>query len=178
MNRRFGVLLRHYWIPATELTYEQTEDGVTRSFTRTMGKCDSDVCVWRQEGLLHIYNRSEQTYRTREILGFTEIPEDENEARNNAFLHVPVLTPLLPIPLGFQWHVASENGYMNFTLDSLHDDTAIISRNGIFSGRERNGVTAIAVERSVILEDRYHDRFGDGTEIRGSLKLIESRLNQ
>jgi len=31
----------------------------------------------------------------------------------------PILTPLLPIPIGFTWHVRNEEGYMELTLESV-----------------------------------------------------------
>ncbi len=198
MSRRFGVLLRHYWLPATELTYRRTTNvqkpgddlqTTTQTIHRKPAKCNSDVCVWREsvdraEEHFCIYNRSEQTFRRQGILEFTATPETETDARIQAFLHQPVLTPLLPIPVGFQWHIRADDGFLEFTLDSettVEDmPVVMIRRNGRFSVGdrtvERTGITAVARERSLILEDRTRDVFDDGTEIQTVFQLLESRL--
>lgn len=201
MSRRFGVLLRHYWLPATELTYQRTttrqkpgSEATTAVETvfRKPVKYDSDVCIWREsvngsEERFYLYNRSKQTFRIRGLMEFTATPENENEARLAAFWHVPVLTPLLPVPPGFQWHVSAEDGFLEFMLESettiRNMPVVFVKRRGRFpisqngSAVHREGMTAIALERSVILEDRCRDRFDDGTESYGTLKLIESRLD-
>ena len=185
MPYRFGVLLRHYWLPATKLEYIRTEnDEQVQQVVRQMVSCDADACIWREsvgeDERLCTYNRSHQTFRAKRVLETIDFPEDDNEAKNEAFLRMPVLTPLLPIPIGFQWHVRSDNGFMEFTLDSefVANDMKIvfIRRAGCFLGRKRDGMTAIAVDRSVVLEDRYSDSFDDGTESYSTFKLTKSTL--
>ncbi len=197
MSRQFGFLLRHYWMPATELTYRQTarqigdaESVMTdRLIVRRLARCDSDVCCWREisgdSTVFRIYDRSDQTLRTREITGHESRPESERDARIQAFLHVPILTPLLPIPLGFQWHVATDEGdFMDFTLESAAEvgdmPVLFVRRQGRFSldgigTVERSGITAYALERSTILEDRTCDVVA-GLETQTVTKLVQSRL--
>ncbi len=218
MPRRFGVLLRHYWMPATQLRYEKTvtERGCDQpdrfQTVRRMVRCDADTCWWREKTTctengvarlwsvspqeqLCIYNRLEQTFRTRDILVRESLPESIDDARIQAFLRQPVLTPLTPIPVGFRWHVRSETGYMEYFLPSETNVNGMpvlwIRRQGTFeiqeyyrngekiSGNftvEREGVTAFALERSMILEDRTHDRVGDSFEQWSILTLEESAL--
>lgn len=191
MSRQFGFLLRHYWLPATELTYLRTTGGNEPvTIVRRPARCDADVCCWREtvggSTVFCIYDRSEQTFRTREIHCEKSEPEEEKAARVQAFLHQPILTPLLPIPLGFQWHVATEDGdYMDLTLDSetrLGDMPVLfIRRKGRFTDQigtvQREGITAYALERSVVLEDRTRDVLVEtGLETRTVTKLIQSRM--
>ena len=200
MSRDFGFLLRHYWLPATELTFERTtirknadSEPITahEQIVRRMARCDADVCIWREtvddRAVFCCYNRSEQTYRTKAITAYEALPESEKEARIQAFLHQPILTPLLPIPMGFQWHVATENGdYLDFTLESettINDmSTLFIRRTGRFvlegiGSVEREGVVAYALERSTVLEDRTRDVVVEnGFEILTATKLVQSRL--
>ncbi len=197
MSRQFGFLLRHYWMPATELTYRQTARQIgdtepvatDRLIVRRMARCDSDVCSWREisgdSTVFRIYDRSDQTLRTREITGHESRPESERDARIQAFLHVPILTPLLPIPLGFQWHVATDEGdFMDFTLESVAEvgdmPVLFVRRKGRFQldgiGMvERSGITAYALERSTILEDQTCDVVA-GLETQTVTKLVQSRL--
>ena len=177
MNRRCGVLLRHYWMPATELTYLSTSNGLEQeTVVRNMVKCNSDVCIWREGDRFSVYNRSEQTFRTRGLHDSIVFPEDINDAKNQAFLQIPVLTPLLPVPIGFHWHVHSNDGYMEFLLESEDSGIVFVRRKGCVPDRFREGITAISLERSIILEDRFHDVFKDGSESQVSIKLIQSRL--
>ncbi len=193
MSRQFGFLLRHYWLPATELTFERTtcrdsEPMVSETIVRRPARCDADVCHWREtvddSTVLRIYDRSDQTLRTREITGHETRPESERDARIQAFLHVPILTPLLPIPLGFQWHVATDEGdFMDFALESVAEvgdmPVLFVRRQGRFQWDgvtvERRGVTAYAPERSTILEDRTCD-VAAGVETIAVTKLVQSRL--
>lgn len=229
MSTEFGYLLRHYWMPATQLTLrlvtEQSHPDKppvesTRLFRRTMLQCDADQCVWRDDGIttddsarrlirfsrpsadreICYYNRSEQTFRVRPLPGRTRFPDDEHAARNQAFLRQPVLNPLLPIPLGFVWHVRNGGDYLEMTLESAEtrDDMTILTirRRGEFHVNEyfienavrpcnwkviREGVSVYALERAMILEDRTHDRVQgsgepDGLEIRSTLTLTKSEL--
>lgn len=165
-------------------------------------RCDADTFWWRETVLNRggatdgfarflstpseehfcIYDRSEQTFRTRAITGRTMEPEDMQAARIQAFLRQPILMPLLPIPVGFRWHVAADNGYMEFVLESqtVENDMPVlfVRRHGKFEAEgigavERTGMTAYASERSIVLEDRTHDRVS-GTETWTVTNLVKS----
>lgn len=230
MSTAFGYLLRHYWVPATELRYRITtcqSDSTdrlrreTRTVVRKMVQCDADQCAWiespsdngtmREEAIrfspirmeetemLCRYDRSRQTFSRQALNDFHSPVPDDSEARGLAFLHQPILTPLLPIPLGFQWFVGDGNGHLDFTLESATVvgtmPVLFLRRHGVFSvdrlyrgnepvdGRfsiKREGITAYALERSVVLEDRTFDRISaagspiDGLERFTTLKLEQS----
>lgn len=133
---------------------------------------------------LCLYDRSNQTFRTRPVTGETWTPESENEARLQAMLHVPILTPLLPIPLGFQWHVDGPDCYMEFKLESVTniDSTPVlfVRRQGNVSYAaagtiRREGVTAYALDRSTVLEDRIRDHVDKADiEIRHVTRLVRA----
>ena len=232
MTEEFGFLLRHYWIPASELVYESTIEQsihgtkavfLPQKITRTMLKCDTDVCLWREhvqeppgqhEGLIRfspamseeyfcIYNRSRQTFRTQTVRSLKAYPEDEIEANKQAFLQQPILTPLLPIPLGFRWHTRNNEGYMDFWLESktvVNDMPVLfVRREGRFSLHEyyhnglvcrktihleRKGISVFAHERSVLLADRTCDTIKNATNDSGldeikswsTLQLLTSKI--
>ena len=57
-NTEFGFLLRHYWIPATVLTFRQSSrttfpDGRVEQcdseIERKMARCRSNECLWREK---------------------------------------------------------------------------------------------------------------------------------
>ena len=226
----FGYVFRHYWVPDTELAYQVTmsQSGpcqVGLPSERLIRMCpaqfDADHCLWREivvrpddnafsriachpprkSESLCLYNRSEQSFRTSEILGFDRWPDDLTEARKQAFLQIPLIAPLLPIPLGFQWHVRDEDSYLDFTLETKLScglmPVLIIRRRGeirlsqYYQGAvsvqqpvliQRQGITAYALNRSVILEDRTRDVFHsladpseiDGLVIHTTKKLVRS----
>jgi len=198
VTHEFGFLLRHYWMPGTELTYERVTESTRARIVRRPGKCNADAIWWREtvqdssddsvrSVCFCIYDRSAQTFRTQGILDETIEPESIEDARIQAFWNQPILTPLLPIPLGFQWHVSAENGYMDFLLESettVGDMPVLfVRRYGRFtldgSGPvEREGITAYALDRSVVLEDRTRDRLVDtGQEAQLTItKLTKSVL--
>lgn len=227
-SSEFGYLFRHYWIPATTLYYRETTEstGVDRSPETTrseyrvrMKKCDSDQCIWRErpvftdpddveavrllplrdDEIICQYDRTKQTVWTKPVLSFVPSQRDAGAARMEALLRQPLMAPLLPIPVGFQWYVQTDDARMEFRLESvlLHNETEIaeIRRSGSFTidrvyvgdelrhGRftvRREGVTWVAMERSVVLEDETRDvlccsdRLLDGTEIRTRRTLIRS----
>ena len=210
---RFGKLLRHYWLPNTVLTYElmaeqRKPDGSQTVRHQETAKrqvhCDADACTWREKvrgkgERLCIYDRSEQTFRTQPIFGHVAQPENANKARTQAFLNIPILTPLLPIPSGFRWHVESDDGFLEFALESeiLVGDMPVIlvRRQGEFwitadneEGKanvkiRREGITAYASERSVVLRDCVRDtvieaaeRRLSGTETTTRMNLVRSEL--
>ena len=200
----FGYLLRHYWMPDTEIQFRvvteqhapngdmQTAEQIIR---QTPAKCDADRFFWREhvlkrhgeENLIHcspfrpdetlcVYDRSAQTFRWGRPLDFERQPVTDVEAMSQAFLSQPVLTPLMPILVDFAWHVRHDEGYLDFTLESAtwqgEMTVLFIRRKGKFrlnafyrDGQryeqdylvEREGVTAYALERSMILEDRTRD---------------------
>jgi hypothetical protein len=136
------------------------------------------------EEILCEYNRSTQTFHANPIFDFTTSLVDMDKAQVQAFLGLPILCPLLPVLLGFRWYIKSKYGYLNFQLESMsvvgEMPVVFIRRKGffsldcffqndnIFSHRfqvKREGFTAYALERSVVLEDRVYDtiRDSDGT---------------
>ena len=197
----FGFLLRHYWTPATELEYEIIREQISSDvvlreefvLSQRMLKCDADICLWRETllerkvpaaGPLAIgrpvceqictFNRSKQNFRVTDLSGASD---ESISGPGCVFLMQPVLTPLLPMPVGFRWHVANDSGYMNFHLEfhvtSSNSSVLLIRRHGKFSlnrteetarssGQnlriEREGVTAFSPARSLVLEDRTRDR--------------------
>jgi hypothetical protein len=219
MTSEFGFLLRHYWTPITNLYYrlsvqqrraDRQKSFLTQTMKQSMEKCDADRCVWRQsildssdqkqemiglvpsqtEEILCEYNRSIQTFQANSIFDFTTSPVDMEKAQVQAFLRLPILCPLLPVSLGFQWYIKSKHGYLNFQLESMsvvREMTIVFIRrkgffsldhffqNGnIFSHRfqvKREGLTAYALERSIILEDRVHDTIRDSAGILDGINM-------
>lgn len=195
-----------------ESDYRFGEDrtSLAETIVRQPGRCTADLFSWREtvrsvrgpsdgsgelDGLvrmlsgkegehLHIYDRSRQTFQTRGMTGKTARPESEPEARIQAMLRMPILTPLLPIPIGFRWHVEAENAHMEFVLESQENvgDMAVlfVRRRGRFSYDpagtiHREGVTAYAPVRSVVLEDRIRDRIDErDVEVHHVAKLVRS----
>lgn len=137
----FGFLLRPYWIPATELSYEQTTRQISgrgtesnEFWTRVLRpvKIDAERFVWRENDsgrpwnpdlvrfhgidrdiMLYEYDRAKQTLRGLTVDGGNRI---EPEA---AFFRLPILVPPLPIPLGFRWHVEDGAARLDFHLESV-----------------------------------------------------------
>lgn len=225
MSSEFGFLFRHYWMPASTLTYrrstsyrfDEKRTEAVEEIVKRPGKCTADTFCWREtillteypsdkpegeagEGVMDgfvrtvlgnkqreklcLYDRSNQTFRTRSITGESFGPESEEEARTEAVFNIPILTPLLPIPLGFQWHVETSTGHMEFQLESEatvgNMPVLIVRRRGRFSHGamgviRREGVTAYAWQRSTVLEDRVRDR-GDvcDWEVCHVTKLVKS----
>ncbi len=205
MTSKFGYLLRHYWFPATRLEYMTTRRQQTprmrdietsRRWTQEMLRCDTDSCTWRERviesrgnfhGLLQfsppkkreeicVYDRARQTFRRHTTTNFEWQPENDADARDQAILSLPLLTPLLPLPLGFTWHVRNELNHLEFTLEALERvdnmPVLLIRRRGevrldqfFRSGNAyphrfrlyREGVTLYALDRGVILQDRTYD---------------------
>lgn len=196
----FGYLLRHYWIPATRLDYEymyrqRDPQGIEyeefASVRRTPLKIDAEKFIWTESsspdgllpGMLRFfdvphsrdyceYDRFRQTFHSRSA----GMRETEQESRNQAFLRIPIMPPLLPIPVGFRWHVSNGAASLDFLLEAVKKvdrmTVLFIRRRGIFSlghfyrfGKKheqdvtiiREGVTAYSLERSVVLEDRTKD---------------------
>lgn len=181
---------------------------------RRPGRCTADMFCWRETttrtdypseepdetsgegtadgfarilpGKVCVYNRSNQTFRTRHVTDEKDLPASEADARIQALLHIPILTPLLPVPLGFRWHVEAEDGYMEYELESATTvgdmPVLFVRRRGEFSFGTRcktrwEGVTAYAPDRSTVLEDRACERVeGRASESRHVVKLVRSTL--
>ncbi len=218
MSTDYGYLLRHYWMPSGELRYllhrserngaaERHENGFR--IKRSM-KFDADLFVWREKYVgdndvemiryapctenesLCEYDRSKQHLRMRSPLDHANTTENRNEA----YWALPILPPLLPIPLGFRWHVRHGDDTLDFMLESsifVHDmEVLFIRRHGRFTlpgyfrdNRfieqnivvHREGISAYALDRSVVLEDRIRDRIDSGAErieLETAVKLIQS----
>ncbi len=140
----FGFLLRHYWIPATVLTFRQSSrttfpDGRVEQrelgIERKMARCRSNECLWREkvrpmaaEGdgeqpllseMLCSYDCYEQTYASaKPILFAPPTAEQKTEARREALYRLPMLCPPGPIPIGFCWYAKVGDDYMNYRLDA------------------------------------------------------------
>lgn len=211
MTMEFGYLLRHYWIPASVLRFQETTLQRKRGSTvhtsagiveQEMVRCDADCCIWREktvttdgridclfrlapictEKRVCTYNRSTQSFQVR----VPRTPKTEAsrsmDPRVHAMFHQPVLTPLLPVPIGFQWHVErnrdGQTGHIDFTLESAVEwngaTILFIRKEGefeldhyfhgdrFFDQRfrvRRKGMTAYALDESVVLEDRVLDEF-------------------
>lgn len=149
------------------------------------------------ENRICTYDRFNQTFTVR-----TNSHEACLDGRTQAFLNQPVLNLLLPVPLEFCWHVTSkDDDYMEFMLESqtIVGDMPVlfIRRKGRFSldayfynddlyeerfEIKREGVTAYAPHRSIVLEDRTRDTIVKteqnsrltGLEMKNTLKLVES----
>jgi hypothetical protein len=140
---QFGFLLRHYWIPATILTFRQSQkttfaDGRTEQcdleIERTMARCRSNECLWREKirpvigtngdrpilsEMLCSYDCYEQTFHSaKPILFALPTAEQKTEARRQALYHLPMLCPPGPVPIGFSWYGKVGDDYMNYRLEA------------------------------------------------------------
>lgn len=205
MTAKFGYLFRHYWISKNEIRYRTETRQIfsggeeychSQTTSRTLARCDADVCVWREKNLEESgddelirfspfggeeffceYDRSKQTFRTKSVLAHDFQQATGDEARVQAFLRQPIMAPLLPIPAGFRWHVKSESGQFDYTLESavkVGGSTVLFVRRKGFTvlsrfymnGEtceqrlflEREGLTAYELESSLVLEDQTLDR--------------------
>lgn len=194
---------------ADELRYEtetrqtlKSGDSATETcgVKKTLVSVDADLCVWRetsegdwnknivrflllQDDVLCEYDRSNQTFRAGPVSTGKFRTSSDLDERTHAFLCQPVLTPLLPIPVGFQWHVMSAEGHVDFMLESVRkvESTTIlyIQRRGVFPlpgyyrnkahfpqrfTVEREGITTFDLGRSLILEDQIRDTIRTETD--------------
>ncbi|MDR1965050.1 MAG: hypothetical protein LBQ50_14860 [Planctomycetaceae bacterium] len=225
MTTEFGFLFRHYWMPSTDLYYRRSihqqlrgqESGIVQTVRKKMVKCDADRCVWRQkvidsntqnsnvvsffslstEEYLCEYNRSKQIFQSNPILDFE--PSNRVDNRIQAFLQLSFLNPVLPVPLGFHWHIQSEKSYLDFQIESFERigtmPVVFVRRSGKLTlphffqdgichphlfQIEREGISVYALDRSMIIEDRTHDtvrddnNFLNGLELWTKIKLIKS----
>lgn len=196
---RFGFLLRPYWTPATDLLYKNTIRRVTATgdehcerFRRLLCpvKIDAEKFTWREsrDGFdpeLCEYDRVKQTLRV-----LPPNDRDQNE-RDAAFFRLSILVPPLPIPAGFRWHVDYGEARLDFLLESVRRikgmTVLFIRRQGRLDGSSvviRQGITAYALERSVVLEDRTLDTVrekdsddGHSTRIWTESRLVRSSLS-
>lgn len=149
-NTEFGFLLRHYWIPATELRFRQSSlltasDGSEArrelQIDRRMACCRSNECTWREQvydlafasgtspgeeptllsEMLCSYDCYDQTYVSNEPVLFELPKEDEKLAARRQALHrLPMLCPPGPVPIGFTWYSQVGDDYMNLRLEAEH----------------------------------------------------------
>ncbi|NQT11641.1 MAG: hypothetical protein HQ582_02760 [Planctomycetes bacterium] len=146
-NTEFGFLLRHYWIPATVLTFRQSSrtplsDGTVQQceleIERRMARCRSNECLWREKirqvgpgkdsgersdvlisEMLCSYDCYEQTYASAEPVLFAPPTADQKEeARRQALCRLPMLVPPGPVPIGFSWYGKVGDDYMNYRLEA------------------------------------------------------------
>ena len=215
-DTEFGFVLRHYWNPASILSFQQCllikqgahcedSDLVRASVTRHLVRCEANCCVWREETVpvidgssdryfgktraseerLCFYDCCEQAYWTRDVLSSeTSLPKNLAKAQSQALYAIPFIVPPGPVPLGFKWHDRVGNDAMDYELVSsemLGDMTVLfIRRHGRYTvlipegdafcsiTTEREGLTAFALQRSVILEDRFVDRVIEASPELGS----------
>lgn len=154
-NKKFGFLLRHYWIPATILTFRQSSqttfsDGRVEpsdvEIERSMARCRSNECLWREKirpasrsekngerpvlsEMLCSYDCYEQTFWSAKPILFTlPTAEQKTDARRQALHRLPFLCPPGPAPLGFSWYAKVGDDYMNFRLDAEEQvgDTSVL----------------------------------------------------
>jgi hypothetical protein len=149
-DSRFGFLLRHYWIPATELRFRQSsrvtapdgsEDRQELQIDRQMARCRSNECTWREKvhdvaaidgsdvgqdsallsELLCSYDCYEQTYVSAKPILF-ELPtsDQREESRRQALHRLAILVPPGPVPIGFTWYAKVGDDYMNLSLEAEH----------------------------------------------------------
>ena len=148
-NTDFGFLLRHYWIPATLLTFRQSSrmtfpdgrvDWLELEIERTMARCRSNECLWREKirsipagkgsgtdvtasliisETLCSYDCYDQTYVSAKPILFAPPTADHMlEARIEALHRLPMLCPPGPVPIGFAWYAKVGDDYMNYRLDA------------------------------------------------------------
>ena len=147
-NTEFGFLLRHYWIPATELRFRQSslltasdgrEERRELRIDRRMARCRSNECTWREKvydvastngnvsgeeptllsEMLCSYDCYDQAYVCNKPILFELPKKDEKlEARRRAIYRLPMLCPPGPNPIGFIWHAKVGDDYMNYRLDA------------------------------------------------------------
>lgn len=144
-STEFGFLLRHYWIPATQLTFRQSSrmtlpdgrtDWVELEIERKMARCRSSECLWREKirpvvgangkgehsatsEMLCSYDCYEHAFHTaKPILFAPPTPDQKTEARRQALYRLPMLSPPGPVPIGFSWYGKVGDDYMNYRLDT------------------------------------------------------------
>lgn len=173
-----------------------------RKTSDTYDDADSDVARTQYQDCLIKYNRTEQSLRVRRSLSRDPfLSQDLEAARIGAFLHLPFLHPIGPIPMGAVWQRnVGEEASMRFQLveESRVGEARVvlIKKDGEFSGRamaqsavhaaariKRRGLTVFAIDRSVVLEDRVSDcyEFQDPScpsiTVTNVCRLIRSRLD-
>ena len=145
-STEFGFLLRHYWIPATILTFRQSSlttfpDGRTEradcEIERKMARCRSNECLWREKirflpssvsgerqgattsEMLCSYDCYDQTFWSdKPILFAPPTTDQKTEARRQALHRLPMLCPPGPVPIGFSWHAKVGDDYMNYRVEA------------------------------------------------------------
>lgn len=170
-------LLRHYWIPATSLTFRQScqlrfPDGRSdRSecvIEREMVRCRSNECLWRERvfanrshtatnhnaamtasDLLCLYDRCQQTFRSGKAISPAPLaPTDNTEAGRFALSRLPILLPPGPMPLGSSWENRAGGDYMQYQIDT----EGRVGNTSVLLIR-RSGVLTIQLAAQGVLED-------------------------
>jgi hypothetical protein len=148
LNNEFGFILRHYWLPASILTFRQSSrivfpgESVVRheaEIERRMARCRSNECLWREKACsvammsgngehttlsesLCVYDCFEQTYRQVPIKSYISneplAPVDALAARRRALYELPILVPPGPNPVGFAWYAKVGDDFMNYRLEA------------------------------------------------------------
>jgi hypothetical protein len=122
------------------------------------------------------YDCYEQAYWSRDVASSTALHADEvHESQRQALYALPFLVPPGPVPLGFQWHGRVGSNVMNYEFVSAKKirgmTVAFIRRHGWYTltlpqiegnalqqvTTERKGLSAFALHRGVVLEDRILD---------------------
>lgn len=161
-NTEFGFLLRHYWSPATILTFRQSSkttfpggrvEQYESKIERKMARCRSNECLWRDKihpiavsatsshspfEVLCSYDCYEQTYVSANPIRFAPpTSEQRMEARRQALYRLPLLCPPGPLPIGFSWHAKVDGDYMNYHLKAEvrlgETSVLIIRREGCYT---------------------------------------------
>ena len=142
----FGFLMRHYWMPATDLQFRHSfrmvlPDGAVKrvelQIDRRMARCRANECTWREtvtpllsKGItgqedaavcetLCSYDCYDQTYvSAKPVLFALPGEEQKNDARRKALYCLPFLHPPGPVPVGSSWHGKVDADYMNFHLEA------------------------------------------------------------
>ena len=138
------VVLRHYWCPASSLTYERSltisgesiSDTVYSRLRRDMVRCTADFCQWRERidlikpvcnnRLLAHFYKGKDALCTYNLFGqnYSEVPFCSNvkydsafpESQRDAIRCMPLLVPYGPVQRGFKWSINDSGDFLEFEL--------------------------------------------------------------
>jgi len=157
-----GFRFRHYWFPATELTYQSEaifyeRKGVVCRLRQETKKrivsCRSDLCVWSENGqdetgtseLSCRYDFSNQTFRYTGNREFSILEdgtfgaEMTGNERQQALFGLAFVVPKGYVQIGSTWSSTVNQDCMNYCLESVCDFEKIkvlfIRREGEFTYR-------------------------------------------
>lgn len=216
----FGYLLRPYWMPATVLDYayesrqrnpQGRENAEKYTVRRRPVKIDAETFFWKEmvsdsrgdlgdDVFVRLFSVSSSEETCEYDRYRQSFSSQSGSGQTQAFLRMPILPPLMPIPEGFRWHVGNAEAKLDFHLESVRKidgmTVLFIRRSGSFpvshyyrhgtkhSGRGavvREGVSAYALERSVVLEDRIRDVLyleDDPFGLSGTITTTTARLRR